>query len=239
MMASTGEIIAYAIAPTAATVVGAAIAAFYAPGPRLRSSVQHIAAGVVFAAVAGELLPQVLDIHKPVQIVLGFGAGIVLMLGLRTLLEPQDASGAAADPRGLVAIVGVDLLIDGLIVGVGFAAGTETGVLLVIAMTLEVLFLGLSTGAELGQATWGRGRIIGVSAGLAALLIIGAAIGAFTLRGLSDAWLEVVLGFGVAALLYLVTEELLVEAHEVPETPLTTALFFGGFLALLLVEMAA
>jgi ZIP family zinc transporter len=32
------------------------------------------------------------------------------------------------------------------------------------------------------------------------------------------------------ALLYLVTEELLVEAYEVPETPLSTAMFFIGSL---------
>ena len=46
------------------------------------------------------------------------------------------------------------------------------------------------------------------------------------------------LAFGVAALLYLVTEELLVEAHETEDTPLATATFFAGFLALLLLEMA-
>jgi ZIP family zinc transporter len=50
--------------------------------------------------------------------------------------------------------------------------------------------------------------------------------------------IEGVLSFGVAELLFLVTEELLVEAHEVPETPLTTATFFAGFLVIILLEMA-
>jgi ZIP family zinc transporter len=45
-----------------------------------------------------------------------------------------------------------------------------------------------------------------------------------------------VLSFGVAALLDLVTEELLTEAHEVDETPLLTSMFFVGFLALLMIE---
>lgn len=58
-------------------------------------------------------------------------------------------------------------------------------------------------------------------------------------RGLSGGALELVLSFGAAALLYLVTEELLVEAHEVPETPLTTAMFFLGFLVLLVIEIIA
>ncbi len=39
-----------------------------------------------------------------------------------------------------------------------------------------------------------------------------------------------ILGFGVASLLYLVTEELLAEAHEEPDTPLVTSTFFAGFL---------
>ena len=38
------------------------------------------------------------------------------------------------------------------------------------------------------------------------------------------------------ALLYLVTEELLVEAHERPDTPFISAMFFVGFLGLLLIE---
>ena len=40
------------------------------------------------------------------------------------------------------------------------------------------------------------------------------------------------------ALLYLVTEELLVEAHETPDRPWVAAMFFAGFLLLLLLEEA-
>lgn len=46
-----------------------------------------------------------------------------------------------------------------------------------------------------------------------------------------------VLAFGVAALLYLVTEELLVEANEVTDTPIHTAVFFVGFIAFFLVDI--
>ncbi|HVC75364.1 MAG TPA: hypothetical protein VND96_02485 [Candidatus Micrarchaeaceae archaeon] len=41
----------------------------------------------------------------------------------------------------------------------------------------------------------------------------------------------------MAALLYLVTEELLVEAHEVRENTVTTAMFIVGFLVLLMVDV--
>lgn len=48
-----------------------------------------------------------------------------------------------------------------------------------------------------------------------------------------------VIAFGAPALLFLVTEELLDEAHEVPETPLLTSMFFVGFLAILLMELVS
>lgn len=42
--------------------------------------------------------------------------------------------------------------------------------------------------------------------------------------------------FGLAALLYLVTEELLVEAHDVKETHHAAAMFFVGFLTLIVID---
>lgn len=55
----------------------------------------------------------------------------------------------------------------------------------------------------------------------------------------SVARLATVLSFGPAALLYLVTEGLLVEAHEVPERTLATVMFFAGFLILMMISIFA
>ena len=128
---------------------------------------------------------------------------------------------------------------DGFLLGIGFAAGAKTGILLAVAITVEVLFLGLSGAVALTGAGVGRGAVIGATAGLALLLAVGAAVGVTLLGGASGVLLAIVLSFGAAALLYLVTEELLVEAHEVPETPLTTSTFFVGFLLLLIIETVA
>ena len=51
--------------------------------------------------------------------------------------------------------------------------------------------------------------------------------------------LEIVLSFGLAALLFLVTEGLLTEAHEETEIPLLTLSFFVGFLLFLLLGIVA
>jgi len=81
-------------------------------------------------------------------------------------------------------------------------------------------------------------RIILIVAGLALLLPIGALL-AIPVAGLSAPVVAGFLCFGLMALLFLVTEELLVEAHERPDTPLISAMFFVGFLALLLIEEVA
>ena len=241
------QVLTFVLIPAAATLLGGAVAAFRPPGARLQSVIQHFAAGVVFAAVAGELLPELMHEAAPLPTVLGFALGVGLMLGVKRLTEGEPAEedtagGAAADAdgstRGLVVTVAVDVAIDGLLVGVGFAAGTEAGILLTIALSLEVLFLALATAAALVRAGASRTRVLGTTAGLAALLVAGAAAGGLAAGALTGGLLAAVLAFGVAALLYLVTEELLVEAHETEDTPLATATFFAGFLALLLLEMA-
>jgi ZIP family zinc transporter len=71
-----------------------------------------------------------------------------------------------------------------------------------------------------------------VTTPISLLLVAGALLGTLMLRGASVGVLAALLAFGAAALLYLVTEELLVETRLGEETLLTTAMFFLGFLAI-------
>lgn len=227
----------YTLIPVAATIIGGIIAAFRTPSRQVGSAIQHFAAGVVFAAVAAELLPEISAAHATVSVVLGFSAGVAVVLTVRHLTEgAHGESGGQENTSGLLAAVAIDLVIDGFLVGIGFSAGEQTGILLTIALTLEVLFLGLSVAATLGAAGASRARVIATTTGLALLLGVSAAIGVALLGGLSGGLEAAILAFGAAALLYLVTEELLVEAHEVRETPFTTAVFFAGFLLLFILD---
>ena len=49
--------LAYTIMPVAAVIVGAVVSLLRTPGARFISAMQHLAAGVVFAAAATEILP--------------------------------------------------------------------------------------------------------------------------------------------------------------------------------------
>ncbi|OYZ99644.1 MAG: transporter, partial [Rhodobacterales bacterium 17-64-5] len=71
--------------PVLATVVGAAVAVWRRPGPTFVSATQHLAAGVVFATASSELLPDILHSAGPLTTLIGGGAGVLVMLGIRRL----------------------------------------------------------------------------------------------------------------------------------------------------------
>ena len=98
-----------------------------------------------------------------------------------------------------------------------------------------MVFLGLALVTELSEAGWRRLRIVGVTAALMLLLPAGALLAA-PVAAMPGPVVTGFLAFGLIALLYLVTEELLVEAHETPDRPWVTAMFFAGFLLLLTLE---
>ena len=83
-----------------------------------------------------------------------------------------------------------------------------------------------------------RFKIVSIIAGLLFLLPLGAVL-AVPVAALPKPVITTFMAFGLIALLYLVTEELLVEAHETPDKPWVTALFFTGFLILLVIEEVA
>lgn len=231
------EVLLYALFPVLAAIVGACLAAFRPPSPTFRSHIQHLAAGVVFSIVAVELLPDITHQHNAyVEVAVGFTLGVVSMLALKEFCRRLEKAGEDK-PVGLMVGVGVDILLDGFLIGVSFAAGTQAGMLLTLALTLELLSLGLAVATALGKTEKNHKRVIVITSLLFLIILIGAGAGTVLIGMISEALLEVVLSFGLAALLYLVTEELLIEAHREPETPAATSMFFVGFLVFLLLGM--
>ena len=107
------NVLAFASIPAAAVVVGGVAAAFRTPSPAVRSGVQHIAAGVLFAALATELLPDVVHRRMPFVTLIGFALGVAAMLLLKQLAGRMESSAGDAVPTGvptsLLLVSGVDL----------------------------------------------------------------------------------------------------------------------------------
>ena len=222
--------------PVLAAAAGAVIASARKPSPRTTSVIQHFTAGIVFAAAALELLPEERK-HALWPVVIGFALGLGLMLGIKAVCNRlEERLEGSALPTGLVVVTAVDLIIDGLVLGIAFAAGEETGVILTIALTLEVLFLALSVSAALSASGVRSLWAIVVPIALSALLSVSAVAAHGALANLPSVYYAALLGLGTVALIYLVTEELLVEAHEVAETALATTAFFVGFIVFFVIE---
>lgn len=237
MTASLSTVLSYAVLPASAVLAGALIALARQPSAGLRSAIQHFAAGTVFSVLAVELLPDLMHRRLPWPTLIGFTLGVAFMLALKWFGEKGDDNDGRRDTRGLVTALGVDTSLDGALIGLSFAAGAKQGLLLTIGLVLELLFLGVSCGTSLrgsGQSTM---KIAATAGLLGATVMIGAGLGAIALNTVAPVYVDALLAFGVAALLYLVTEELLVEAHEEKETPLQTAMFFLGFILLFMIDM--
>jgi ZIP family zinc transporter len=229
------QVLLIAAIPVGAALLGATVAALRQPGLVVRSSIQHFAAGVIFSVVAVELLPEIRKGHDPFEVGWTFAAGVALMLFINQVVKRYGQASAAGPSPGQLVPIGVDLLLDGLLIGIAMTAGLKQGVLLTVALTLELFSLGLAMALEFGNSKM-HVRILAPT-GIACLMIVGAFLGRTLLADASVHTLAGLLSFGSAALLFLVTEELLIEAHESANTAVTTTMFFVGFLIFELLGM--
>jgi ZIP family zinc transporter len=224
--------------PALVALGGGMLASVWKPSHDTRSLIQHFAAGVVLAALAVELLPDIANEHAPGPVLAGaFALGSLFMYGLKLwtlrLEHRAAAAGTGASNTGLLLATFIHVATDGFIIGAGFAAGGETGTILALGLSVELLFLGLALVSD-ANAGW---RIVAISGALGGTVLVFALAGNFLLTGASHAVIGGALAFSAAALLYLVTEELLMEAHTVEEKPFSTLVLFAGFLAFWTIQL--
>jgi ZIP family zinc transporter len=241
-MTAISDVYLYALIPVLSILLGGIIGLFKNPSGAFKSSVLHFAGGVVFSVVAVELLPDIIKKHRPIEVGIGFSLGIITMLLVKFFAERFEEKSLTNKtknslPIGLLVALGIDLVIDGLLLGVGFAAGNTEGILLSVALALETFSLGLAVVLACADANLTKQKNMLILFALGVLFFIAAMMGITLLAGLSQEWLELILSFGLAALLFLVIEELLTEAHEEKETLFQTSMFFAGFLIFLLIGM--
>ncbi len=166
---------------------------------------------MILAALAVELLPDIANEHATPEVIIGsFALGSLFMYGLKLWtirLEHRNAAAAASSASGVGLLVAafIDIAVDGFIIGAGFAANGEAGTILALGLSVELLFLGMALASE---AVKGR-RVVALSTALGLTVLLFAVLGSVLLAGASQQLIGGVLAFSAAALLYLVTEELL------------------------------
>ena len=197
-----------------------------------KSMIQHFSAGVVLAALAVELIPELYNTPFKIQLLTGYVIGTTLMLAIQKIFSNNHSPGRKSTSSLLIAVA-IDVFIDGLLVGISFAISIAKGLVISIALSLELLFLVLSVDATLQKSGKKFLSILLINVGFAILVFAGSALG-LTFLNASKSTMVLITSFGASALLYLVAEELLKDAHEEKETTTSTAMFFLGFLIILL-----
>lgn len=227
----------YAALPVIAAMAGTLIGSFYRMGPKGLSHLQHLAAGIIFSVVSVEILPDVIHRQNPMLLTIGFSAGVGFMLLLAHFSEHAEEMHEGRRqgiPLALIAGVGVDVFLDGLILALTIHTLASAGRLLTLALSVELLSVGLTLTGRLRKLERSRPFIFLLNLCIFSMLAVGTLLGMVGLPYLPDSALDLVLSFGLAALLFLVTEELLVESHREVDTHISTVFFFSGFLVFLL-----
>ncbi len=229
----------YILLATGAGVLGSIVSLFWAPSAKIRSAVQHFAAGAILAAIASNVIPEVERMGTFWGIIGGLIAGALVMIALKWIVVRFEHSGKkrGSVPLGLAAAAAADTVIDGAITSAGFSTNQQVGTLLAAALAIELLFLTLSVGIEFREGNFKWWQTFAVTAGISSLFLLGALAAALSLAEASEATLAIVLSFGAAALIYLVAEELLIETIAAEKSLFPTATLFMGFLVLLALKL--
>ena len=164
-----------------------------------------------------------------------FGAKTSKLAQARRLAKPARPP----FPFAFAVAVCVDAFVDGFLIGISDEGGTSGGIVMSAALTIEMGFLGLTFAAAMAK----QPRSVACAAVVVppVILILGGISGALAVDAMSayPALHVGLISFGIAALLYLVTEELLLEAHHNGEVSWWVDLmFFVGFLGAFLLEKA-
>lgn len=209
------------------------------PGKRLRGVVAHLVGGLVLGIAAADLMPAASVSGHPLALAIGFCLGFSLLLMINAVLEEPVDGAENQRPRPMLLLMLpflVDSLIDGLVVGISNNAA-EQGWVIPVAVALEMGLATLGLGTLLGRGA-GRWRSGLAGALMAVNYLIGLGISLMFTNGLQGPALTATLAFGTAALIYLVVEEVMKEAHSRGEddSGIVNVSFFIGLLFIWLLD---
>ncbi|MCS0494000.1 peptidoglycan-binding protein [Ancylobacter sp. MQZ15Z-1] len=238
-MESHLTVLALALMPALGNFAGGLLAEIVPATPRLLSGALHLAAGIILAVVAVELMPEALAGAPPWIVLLGLclGGGFYILLeSVIDRLQPRGggaeggAEGSMAGAWLIYAAVSFDLFSDGLMIGAGSSVSLELALVLALGQVMADVPEGFATIANFKNGGQPRRRRLMLAAGFVVPCLIGAAGTYVLLRDLSDTMKYAALAFTVGILLLAAIEEMMKEAHEsADDTHLSSALFIGGF----------
>jgi ZIP family zinc transporter len=246
-----GSTIAWIFASGLATGLGGiAILALRTPSNRVLDSLLGFTAGIMLAAAIFSLIVPALERGTLAEVLAGMAAGAAVLLYLDSTIPHlharfrergrMAAEDVEAENRGILLLAALTIhnIPEGLAVGLAFAAGgDELGIPIALAIGIQNVPEGFAAAAPLRSAGVSRGRAARIAA-LTGVVEPPAALLAFAAFELADKILVAGLGFAAGAMLYVVVDELIPEAHAGGNERDATVALLGGFALMLLLDNA-
>ncbi len=214
------------------TFLGAPAAERFDVPYRLVSAALQFAAGIITALVAISLMPPAVRNGPYLWIVIGFFLGGTLFVILENLSARMAQSKPAGEgsPVSLGLYIGIlaDLVIDGIVIGIGSTLTLQTGLLLALGLsisTVPLAFVTIATAKRQGMSKKNRNLL---SYLFIVCIIGGAIIGYGLLRNLPLETRLILIALASGFLITLVTQSMIPEANRDGEPNFAGILYVGG-----------
>lgn len=217
------------------TYLGAPLAErFDVPQPIVSAALQF-AAGIITALVALSLMPPAVRDGSSVIVALMFFIGGAIYVtfeyySAQKMAARTTESGSNVTSLGLYVGILVDLVIDGVVIGIGATLTVMTGLLLALGMaisTLPLAFVTTSTAKRQGVSKENR-RLLSIAYFLCVLL--GAMVGFLLLRNVSLDLRFALIALASGFLITTVTQSMIPEANKEGEPSFAGILYLAGVL---------
>jgi ZIP family zinc transporter len=224
------------------TYLGALLAERFEVPHRVVSAALQFAAGIITGLVAFSLMPPAVRDGSYLWVVTAFFLGGLLYVSLEylsvRLLSTNPAEGEDQVQLGLYIGILVDLLIDGIVIGVGSTLTLKTGLLLALGLsisTMPLAFVTISTAKKQGMSKIRRSMIAYT---FIACIIGGAILGFGLFRNLSIETRLVLVSLASGFLITTVTQSMIPEANREGEPKFAGILYMGGLSLYALMSLA-
>jgi zinc transporter, ZIP family len=214
------------------TYLGAPAAERYTVPHKVISAALQFASGIIAALVAFSLMPPAVRYGPYVGIVIAFFVGGALFVVIEYISANRQSSGSDAEGRptsiGLYIGILVDLLVDGVVIGIGSTMTLGTGLLLALglaASTVPLTFVTTATAKRQGVSRERR-RLLAISFFLA--ILIGAMLGYVVLQNQALEVRLILIALASGFLITTVTQSMIPEANKEGEPSFAGILFIAG-----------
>jgi len=247
-------VLGYGVLAGVATIIGTMVILYRYDWAKHNSiHLMSFAAGIMLAVAFLYLIPEAVhlgyesEVHVDGTEHTGDGKFVFLMVLLSFVIFHAIESIISIHPRhdveatgphkhgrlSILSITGLAFhsLIDGVIIAVGFKAGSRIGIMMTIAVILHEMPEGIVTTSILLHDAMARARIFWFSLLVAAATPVGAIVSYLLLGEASENLLRMLLALAAGSFIYIAATDLIPETHR-EEKRFNTVVLIGGIAVL-------